>query len=129
MERQKILIIDDDKDALDALKRRLEHEGYDISTACDGEEGLAKAETFKPHLVITDIKMPKKDGLEVLRALWRQPHNKRLPIIMLSGIDDFDKVKEAYRGEADFYITKPIDLIPLLRSIRTLLNLAKFKKR
>lgn len=128
MKREKILIIDDEKELLETLKKRLEYEGYDICTACDGEEGLAKVEAFKPDLVVTDIRMPKKDGFEVLKELRGNPDYRRLPIIMLSGINDFDKIKEAYSDNADFYVTKPIKLIPFLRNIRTVLALAKRKK-
>ena len=66
MDKTKILIIDDEKDLLDLLKEKLELEGYEVVTASDGEEGLISAQVCEPDLIICDIKMPKKDGFEVL---------------------------------------------------------------
>ena len=128
MDKTKILIIDDEKDLLDLLKEKLELEGYEVVTASDGEEGLISAQVCEPDLIICDIKMPKKDGFEVLKEL-KQRANFRAPFIMLTVVDDFDKIKEAYEEEADFYITKPVELYKLLKNIKILLNLAQSKKK
>ncbi len=127
MGKTKILVIDDEKELLALLKERLELEGYEVITASDGEEGLISAQVCEPDLVICDIKMPKKDGFEVLKEL-KQHANFRAPFIMLTVVDDFDKIKEAYEDEADFYITKPVELHKLSKNIKILLNLAENKK-
>lgn len=128
MDKTKILVIDDEKDLLDLLKEKLELEGYEVVTAGDGEEGLISAQVCEPDLIICDIKMPKKDGFEVLKEL-KQRANFRAPFIMLTVVDDFDKIKKAYEEEADFYITKPVELYKLSKNIKILLNLAQSKKK
>lgn len=124
MGKIKILIIDDEKDFLSMLGEQLGLENYDVFTALDGEEGIAKAKSHKPGLVICDVRMPKKDGFEVLKVL-RQDANFSAPFIMLTAVDDFDKVKKAYDNQVDFYVTKPVELNKLLKNIRLLLNLSK----
>ncbi|UCD55093.1 MAG: response regulator [Candidatus Omnitrophota bacterium] len=127
MAKSKILVIDDEKEFLHLIKEKLELEGYEVITASDGEEGLISAQVCEPDLVICDIKMPKKDGFEVLKEL-KQHANFRAPFIMLTVVDDFDKIKEAYEYAADFYITKPVELYKLSKNIKILLNLSKSKK-
>lgn len=126
MAKEKILIIDDEKDFLDSLKDVLESEDYGVTTARDGQEGLIKAKVTKPDLIICDIRMPKKDGFEVLKSL-RKDLKIGSPFIMLTALDDFRKAKEAYADKADFYVTKPVDPFMLLKNIRTLLNLCRGK--
>jgi CheY-like chemotaxis protein len=125
MERSRILIIDDEKDFLDSLKLGFESEGYEIVTAQDGEEGLAKAKDIRPDLIICDIRMPKKDGFMVLKEIRQDVILRRIPFIMLTVIDDFERLKDAYQDEADFYVTKPVELFILTKNVRTLLNLSR----
>lgn len=127
MYRNKILIIDDEQDFLDLVGERLKLEGYDVATAFDGENGLQKAKTWHPDLIICDVKMPKKDGFEVLKNL-RHETNIRVPFVMLTVVDDFEKIKKAYDEEADFYVTKPVELASLSKNIRILLNLSQTRK-
>jgi len=126
MEKSKILVIDDEKGFLDLARTRLNAEGYNVITASNGTEGIEKAKSQRPDLVICDIRMPKKDGYEVLKEI-RQSIDKNLPIIIISVIDDFEKIEEAYDDEADFYVSKPVEFITLSKNIRTLLNLKKDK--
>ncbi len=127
MEKAKILVIDDEEAFQDFLKMRLEKEGYEVITAYDGEEGLEKAKAQRPDLVICDIKMPNKDGHEVLREI-RQTVDKNLPFVMVSVLDDFEHIKEAHYDKADFYTTKPVEMASLSKNIRILLNLRKAKE-
>ncbi len=124
MEREKILIIDDEKDFLSLLQGALSGEGYDVVSAVDGDEGLNKAKKDKFDLIICDIRMPKKDGYEVLKGV-RQDVDKHLPFIMLTAIEDFKNIEEAYDYEADFYMSKPVEFVSLLKNVRILLNLHK----
>jgi len=110
------------------MQERLRAEGYDVATAQDGEEGLKVAKQYRPNLVICDIRMPKKDGYEFLREL-RETVDKSLPVIIASVIDEFDKIKEAYKDDADFYITKPVELEKLSKNIRTILSLQKLRRK
>lgn len=128
MGKEKILIIDDEKNFLDLLKSQLELQGYAVSTAMNGIEGLKKVEEESPNLIICDIKMPKKNGYEVLDEI-RRVKNSWVPFIMLSALSDFDNIKQAYDGDSDFYISKPVQLDMLTKNIRTLLNLAKNREK
>lgn len=128
MEKPRILVIDDEKEFLDLARVRLRSEGYDVITAPDGDKGFREAKARKPDLVICDIRMPKKDGCQVLKDI-REYISKDLPIIIISVIDDFEKIQEVYDSEADFYISKPVQFNALSKNIRTLLNLQKDKKR
>ncbi|MFC1807989.1 response regulator [Candidatus Omnitrophota bacterium] len=121
---QKILIIDDEKVFVDSLKTALESEGYIVVAANDGDEGIARAKNEKPDLIICDMRMPKKDGHEVLRAI-KEGKDRWFPFIMLTAFGEFDSAKKAYDDECDLYLTKPVELPVLLHNIKTLLNLAK----
>ncbi len=127
MAKEKILVIDDEKEFLDILKIRLNMEGYYVITAPNGMEGIRRVKEDKPDLVICDIKMPIKDGYEVLREI-RKDVSKHLPVIMSSVIDDFNNIDKAYEDEANFYASKPVEIETLSRNIRTLLNLYKPKR-
>ena len=127
MYRNKILIIDDEQDFLDLVGERLKLEGYDVITALDGENGLQEAKIWHPDLIICDVKMPKKDGFEVLENL-RHETNIRVPFVMLTVVDDFEKIKKAYDEKADVYVTKPVELASLSKNIRLLLNLSQTRK-
>ncbi|MFH1593282.1 MAG: response regulator [Candidatus Omnitrophota bacterium] len=124
MDKVKILVIDDEKEILTLVKRRLELEGYEVHTAGNGDEGLKRAKTLKPNLIICDVMMPEKDGFEVLREI-RQDKTQNTIFVMLTAVDDFDKIKKAYDDEANFYVTKPVNLATLSKNVRILLNLAK----
>ena len=117
-------MIDDEEDFLLLMKKNLELQGYEVIIATDGDLGIEKAMAFKPDLVICDWSMPKKNGFEVLKE-FRKDKSLRAPFIMLTAMDDFDKVREAYDGEADFYAPKTLELDKLSKRIKTILNLSK----
>ncbi|MCQ9207485.1 MAG: response regulator [Omnitrophica bacterium] len=124
MGKARILLIDDEEDFLLLMKKNLELQGYEIITATDGDLGLEKARSLKPDLVICDWSMPKKNGCEVLKE-FRKDKSLRIPFIILTAVDDFDKVREAYDSEVDFYAPKTIELQKLYKRITTILNLSK----
>ena len=123
MEKPKMLIIDDEREFLDFLKEELEIREYDVAVACDGQEGLAKIKEYKPDMIICDFKMPKKDGLKVLKEL-REGGDTKTPFIMLTAMDDFTKTRESYDNQASLYLTKPFQLPVLLKNIQLFLELA-----
>ncbi len=122
----KILIIDDEKEMTDMLSEFLSQRGYAVATAVDGEDGLAKFDTEKPNVVLCDIKMPRKDGFQFLKEV--RASRKWVPIIIISALGDPDSVLKGYNFQADFYISKPIDLNETLRSIEIMLSLAPLRK-
>ena len=111
----RILIIEDERKIARFLELELQHEGYDVETAGDGRNGLLKALTWKPDLIILDLMLPELSGIEVCRRLR---HESDVPIIMLTAKDDVsDKVMGLDMG-ADDYMTKPFAIEELLARIR-----------
>jgi DNA-binding response OmpR family regulator len=117
---EKILIIEDEEELVKGLKLNLEAEGYEVIWALDGEDGLAKALRDGPDLILLDIMLPKKDGLDVCRELRR--HNVSVPIVMLTAKrEEVDKVVGLEIG-ADDYVSKPFGVRELLARIRAQLR-------
>ena len=116
----KILIVDDEKAIRRTLKEILEYEKYDIEEAEDGEIGLEKIEKNNYDVVILDIKMPKKDGLEVLTEM--QQKGIDTPVIVLSGHGNIETAVEAVKKGAFDYIPKPPDLNRLLITVRNAMD-------
>ncbi len=107
-ETKKILIVDDEPDILEIITYNLQINGYDVQTAKDGDQGLQKAREFKPDLIILDIMMPKKNGIEVCKILRSQPEYDDTLIIFLTALnDELSHVKGLEFG-ADDYISKPV---------------------
>ncbi len=118
----KILIVDDEPDILDFLKYNLQKEGYEVSTASNGEEGIKIAENEKPSLIILDIMMPKMDGVEVCRNLRGKPEFEKTVIAFLTAREeDYSQIAALDIG-GDDYITKPIRPRVFLSRIRALLR-------
>lgn len=122
----KILIIDDEKEIVSMLSEFLSQRGYAIATALDGEEGFKKFDTENPDLVLCDIKMPRKDGFQFLKEV--RASRRWVPIIIISALDDPASVLKGYDFQADFYISKPVDLNEILRSVELMLSLAPLRK-
>ena len=117
MAKGKILVVDDEIYIVHILDFSLGMEGYEVVTALDGEEGLAKAIEFKPDLVVLDIMMPKMDGLEVLTIIKAHSQTRRIPVVMLTAKTSDNDLWQGWDAGADYYITKPFDLEELLRFI------------
>jgi two-component system response regulator MprA len=114
-----LLVVDDDPKITAMLRRALQAEGYEVRTANDGREGLARAKERQPDLVVLDLLMPEIDGLEVCRRL-RDEGN--VPILILTAKDETgDRVRGLDSG-ADDYLIKPFALDELLARIRALLR-------
>ena len=101
-----VLVIDDDADARDLMRRFLAREGFDVLTAADASEGLRLARQFRPTLITLDILMPGTDGWQVLAKIKADPDLATLPVVMLSILDEQEKGFAL--GAAD-YLTKPFD--------------------
>lgn len=120
---KKILIVEDEKPIADILQFNLEKEGYRVAVAYDGEEGLVKVEEDPPDLVLLDLMLPKKDGMEVCREIRKEHH---MPIIMLTAKDsEIDKVLGLELG-ADDYVTKPFSTRELIARVKA--NLRRHQK-
>jgi two-component system, OmpR family, alkaline phosphatase synthesis response regulator PhoP len=117
---RKILIADDEPDILEILQYNLKREGYDIITAKDGDEALAKAKANKPDLIILDIMMPKKNGVEVCGILRAQPAFRDTLIIFLTALNDETSHIKGLETGADDYVSKPISPKVLVSRVNAL---------
>ncbi len=134
MGKEKILVVDDDPDVLEALKIVLESRPYEVITARDGVEGLEKVRQENPDLIILDLLMPKLDGFGVVRALKEDPRYakySRIPILILTAVRE-EASRRRYELETglamdvDDYAEKPIAPEELLHRVEKLL--AKVRK-
>jgi two-component system alkaline phosphatase synthesis response regulator PhoP len=105
---RKVLIADDEPDILEILKYNLVNEGYQVFTAKDGDEALEKAKMANPDLIVLDIMMPKKNGVEVCELLRLQPAFKNTLILFLTALSDESTQIKGLETGADDYISKPI---------------------
>jgi two-component system OmpR family response regulator len=122
MANDKILIVEDDVNLLEAIKYNLRKEGYDVVTAGDGERALEVTRQGKPHLLILDIMLPKLNGFEVCRILRKE---MTVPILMLTAkADETDKIVGLEIG-ADDYMTKPFSMRELIARVGAMLRRVK----
>ena len=105
---RKVLIADDEPDILEILKYNLIAEGYEVVTAKDGDEALEKARRVQPELVVLDVMMPKKTGVEVCQIMRSQPMFKETLIIFLTAVNDEGSQIRGLETGADDYVSKPI---------------------
>lgn len=116
----KILIIDDELDLLEVISYPLIQNGYDVRTASDGDKGIAIAKDFLPDMIILDVMMPGKTGMDVCEILRANPNLKRTYISFLTALtDDYNHIKGLELG-ADDYIEKPISPKVLLTKINAI---------
>lgn len=118
--KHKILIIEDEQSILDTLKINLELEGYIVETANNGNNGLNKAISFNPELILLDIMLPEINGIDVYKNL-KQKNNSSSVIFLTAKNNSIDKINGLKLG-ADDYITKPFDLEELLLRIQIALK-------
>ena len=116
--KKKILIVDDERDIVKALKIRLQHNGYDVVVAFDGAQGIFMAHKEKPNLILLDIRMPAGDGFSVAEKLKQSSQTERIPIIFLTGSPERNAEGRAMELGARFYIKKPYDPEELLDAVR-----------
>jgi len=123
---KKILIVDDDPDLVEAVTMILESKHYKVATAYGGIEGLQKAKTENPDLIVLDVMMPDKDGYAVCKELKASPTLNRIPILLLTAV--VSKIattrytqQMGLETEADDYIDKPVEPEVLVKRIEALL--------
>lgn len=121
--QHKILIVEDEEIIRLGLQDNFELENYIVETAADGEEAIAKADSFLPDLVILDLMIPKKSGFEVCRVI-RKKHPKCFIIMLTAKTEETSKVAGLEMG-ADDYVTKPFSILELLARVKAFLRRAE----
>ena len=118
----KILVVEDNVYNRDLIRRFLEPEGFEVVVAHDGAEGLARAATDKPDLVLMDMSLPVIDGWEATRRMKADPATAKIPVIALTAHAMLGDREKALDAGCDDYDTKPIDIERLLSKIKALLT-------
>lgn len=120
----RILLIEDNELNRDMLSRRLQRQGFEVVMAVDGDEGMAKAQSEAPALILMDMSLPGIDGWEATRRLKAAALTRNIPIIALTAHAMTDDRAKALAAGCDDYDTKPVDLPRLLSKIQALLGSA-----
>src|SRR5204863_3552626 len=118
----RILLVEDNEMNRDMLSRRLERKGYEVVVAVDGAEGVSRAETDAPDLILMDMSLPVLDGWEATRRLKAAPGTQAIPVIALTAHAMSGDREKALQAGCDDYDTKPIDLDRLLGKMEQLLK-------
>src|SRR5947199_2637980 len=120
MARTRILVIEDERGLTEPLVYNLQREGYEVLVAHDGQEGLRKAQSLLPDLIILDLMLPTLSGLDVCREVRSGERTREIPIVMLTArAEETDQVVGFSLG-ADDYVTKPFSVKVLLQRIKAL---------
>ncbi|HEU4607321.1 MAG TPA: response regulator [Chitinophagaceae bacterium] len=117
---KKILVADDEPDILEIIEYNLKKEGYEVFTAKDGDDALQKARALRPDLIILDIMMPKKNGVEVCEILRMQPDFRDVLILFLTALSDENSQIRGLETGADDYVSKPISPKVLVSRVNAL---------
>ena len=111
----RVLVVDDEPDAVELLQEFRTAKGYEVITASNGEEALRKVKEDRPHLILLDVRMPKLNGLEVLKQVREIDHE--VGVIMVTAVNEEETGRQALKLGAFDYLTKPLDLKYLERSL------------
>jgi CheY-like chemotaxis protein len=118
----RILLVEDQEMNRDMLSRRLKKRGYDVSIAVDGAEGLEKARSEAPELILMDMSLPVIDGWEATRQLKASPATRGIPVVALTAHAMSTDREKALEAGCDAYETKPVELPRLLETMEKLLG-------
>ncbi len=118
----KILLVEDNPELLESTAELLELKGYEVHTAINGKIGLERAKSLRPHLIISDIMMPKMDGYDMLNALRAIPETALIPFIFLTAKAQKTDILRGAASGADRYLVKPFQMKDLLKAINAILG-------
>jgi CheY-like chemotaxis protein len=124
MGRPRILVVDDEEDVVDLLRLVLGKKGFDVQAAASGMEGLTRAQSTLPHLILLDIMMREMDGWEVLKLLKLDDCTRAIPVVIISArVEPKDKIRGLQEGAVD-YVTKPFVVREIVQKIEAALAAA-----
>ncbi|QTA87353.1 response regulator [Desulfonema magnum] len=127
MSEHKILVIDDEPMVIEAVRKALKREGYEILSACNGEEGLRLYFEHQPVLVILDLRMPVMDGLQFLDYIKLKPLD-RSSVIVLTGHGSDYEIEQCFRKGVSAFIRKPFNIYELIGQVRSCIALKDMKE-
>jgi len=122
-EKSRILIADDNEPNVELLEAYLGDLDCQIAVAVDGKQTLDMAASFKPHLILLDIMMPKLSGFEVCEKLKSDPATRRTMILMVTALNELGDIERAVEAGADDFLSKPVHKMELLKRVENMLKL------
>lgn len=128
-QRERILVVEDEPDIREVIEFNLKCEGYRVSGASDGEEGLACVRREFPDAILLDRMLPGLDGLEICRRLKADPDLRSIPIIMVTAKAEVDDVVEGLEAGADDYLSKPFSPKELLARVKAVVRRGTWDER
>jgi DNA-binding response OmpR family regulator len=124
MDAPRILVVDDEEDVVDLLRLVLVKKGFEVHAASSGMEGLARAQSMLPNLIVLDIMMREMDGWEVLKLLKLDDRTRAIPVVIVSArVEPKDKIRGLQEGAID-YVTKPFAVRDIVQKIEAALGAA-----
>ena len=126
--KRRVLVADDDADILKIVTANLQAEGFEVDAASNGLEAQARAIRTLPDLIVLDVSMPGRDGLQVLTALRARPDTRDIPIVLLTARSSDSDIWEGWKAGAAYYLTKPFDTDQLVRYVNQLFEQQKAGK-
>lgn len=119
--QQKVCIIEDEDNIREIYQIALEKEGYEVLTACDGEEGLELLKKNRPDLVLVDLMMPKKDGITLMKEMLADEKLSKIPVIILTNFGSEEMLEKVKDLQSEFYLIKsqyqPKDVVKVVREV------------
>lgn len=116
----KILLVEDDPLLVRMYEEKFKEDGFNVQTALDGQEGLEKATSFRPDIILMDIMMPKMNGFQVLETLKKTPGLQNIPVLLLTNLGDNQGAEKGLSlGAADYIIkvqTEPVDVVKKIKT-------------
>jgi two-component system phosphate regulon response regulator PhoB len=128
MNRERILVIEDEPDILEMIRYNLDREGYRVSTVVNGEDGFERAQQDSPDLVLLDLMLPGIDGLEICRRLKADPVTRAIPIVMVTAKGDESDIVLGLGLGADDYVPKPFSPKELVARVKAVLRRAPLRE-
>jgi two-component system phosphate regulon response regulator PhoB len=122
MSSDRILAIEDEEDILEVIEYNLDREGFEVTTSTNGEDGFQKVRNERPDLVLLDLMLPDRDGLEICRKIRDDDELKRIPVIMVTAKDTESEVVLGLGVGADDYVTKPFNPQELVARVKAVLR-------
>ena len=119
-----ILVVDDDPVILQLLQVNFEMEGFTVITAADGQEGVDRTRADRPDVIVSDVMMPKKSGLELVAELKGDPDTASIPVLLLTAKAQQADIADGLEKGADDYVTKPFEPLELVDRVNRLLGVS-----
>ena len=119
----KVLVVDDERVTIELIKAKLIEANYEVVTALNGRDGLEKVAGENPDIILLDLMMPEMNGFEVLKEIREKYKDKWRPVVILSSRNELESVIDCYKMDADLYISKPVNIMEILASLKKITDL------